>query len=100
MKTTLISHLESKGLSMKDFENLGAEKQIEIHKEVLKAQQNELTEAFDAKADKETIDNLKAELSATKESQAKSINDLLASIGELGISIKRMNRGNDGHDLG
>jgi HK97 family phage major capsid protein len=87
MKTKFQSFLEAKNISSEDFNAKSAEEMAGLYNEYNEKAQNELTEAIEAKASKEDIDTLKAELTNNQAEQVKALN---ATLKEYGVAIKKL----------
>lgn len=86
MKKTFKEFLAEKGLEMDAVKNMTAEKSAELYNEFNAVNQKALEDAIEAKASKEDIEGIKAELKSAQEEQFQDLNSKLV---KLGVSISK-----------
>ena len=77
--TKFQSFLEVKGITSEEFNGKSAEEMAGLYNEYNEKAQSDLTDAIEAKASKEDIDTLKAELTNNQTEQVKALNATLKS---------------------
>jgi len=96
---TFAKFLEAKGITEADFNAKDAEAQAGLYNTYNKEQNEAIAKAVEAKASKEDIDSLKADLEAARDAQFKSINEKLVEMGVAMTKGHKTNKSNEEKSL-